>query len=404
MQDVMTRKRLVLSANGFPLKGSVVMRIATFAVGSLSTLTMMACSTADPSPAVPAAGGQAGTTVGVGMGGGANTGGVVSPAGGNAPVAGGGAAMGGGGNAAGGSGGSGGSANPGPKPKVLFVSGSNHHNWLVQDPYLINILKSSKIFESVTYEIQPATNDDASWAAWSPTWTDYDVVVHNLSIKYGGGRDWPAGVKASFEAYMANGGAMASIHGGTHGWDNWPEYTQMTGGTWQSSDFGCSWEIKNGVQTMVPQGSGPPAIDTPLTDRLAHVLDPEHPITKGFPLVRKVITDNTSVFQRGPCEGITVIDYALSVGSGADGYFPASWTKLYKGKGRFFHHAPMHVMANSSNEVLHEADDVGFQTLWIRGVEWAATGAVTYPLPANMPTETTESRNNLCPDPCTIME
>jgi hypothetical protein len=31
---------------------------------------------------------------------------------------------------------------------------------------------------------------------------------------------------------------------------------------------------------------------------------------------------------------------------------------------------------------------VGFQTLLIRGTEWAATGKVTYPVPKDFPTET----------------
>ncbi|MCX7049529.1 MAG: hypothetical protein NTX50_29100 [Candidatus Sumerlaeota bacterium] len=31
---------------------------------------------------------------------------------------------------------------------------------------------------------------------------------------------------------------------------------------------------------------------------------------------------------------------------------------------------------------------VGFQTMLIRGVEWAASGQVTYPVPKNFPTAT----------------
>jgi uncharacterized protein len=33
----------------------------------------------------------------------------------------------------------------------------------------------------------------------------------------------------------------------------------------------------------------------------------------------------------------------------------------------------------------------GFQTLFVRGVEWAATGKVTHPLPHDFPTESTVS-------------
>ncbi len=303
-----------------------------------------------------------------------------------------------GGNATGGTGtagngGSGGMGNPGHKPKVLFLSGANHHNWLVQDPYLINILKSSKLFESVTYELLPAATDDASWAVWRPKWTDYDVVVHNLDLFHSNfGRDWPDQVKRDFEAYMQAGGGLATLHAGTHGWENWDEYNKMTGGGWRAANFGCSLEIVGGKQTIVPLGVGPAASDVPFTDQLIHVLDPQNPITKGLPPVWKIITDNSSVYQRGPCETVTVLDYAYSKTGGIDGSFPVSWTNQYH-QGRFFFIAPMHVMADLA--AVHEADDVGFQTMWIRGVEWAATAKVTYPVPANFPTETTISRNDL---------
>ncbi len=396
------------------------MRVATFAICSLSTLTLMACSSAEGTPNLPAAsGGQAGMPAGAGMGGSANAGGGVPAAGGNTPVAGsasgGSAGMGGG--DAGGAGGAGGSA-PGAKPKVLYVGGTNHHDWSKQDPYLINILKWSKVFESVEYMVLPAKDDDASWAAWNPTWTDYDVVVHNLDIHHGGGRDWSEAVKLSFEAYMENGGGMVSLHGGGHGWGQcnagttprgtncWVAHNEMVGGSWQSADYGCAWEVVNGQQVMVPQGTGSQAIDVAFQELLVRVLDAEHPITKGFPPVRQLLTDNTSIYLRGPCQGLKVLDYGRSAGGGNGGYHPVSWTKMYKDKGRVFFHAPMHYMPGQPNDVLWEADDVGFQTLWIRGVEWAGSGKVTYPVPANMPKETGGvPRNPLCPTvPCPAVQ
>jgi type 1 glutamine amidotransferase len=300
----------------------------------------------------------------------------------------------GGGGANGGAGGD--VANPAGKPKILFVSGSNHHDWMTQDPYLINILRWSQVFESVEYMIMPAASDDASWEAWRPAWTDYDAIVHNLDLAHGNfGRDWPDEVKADFEDYMQNGGGMASLHAGTHGWPDWVEYNKMTGGGWRDASFGCSVEIVNGQKVIVPQGVGPAAADVPFTDQLVRVLDLAHPITQGLPPVWKIITDNSSVYQRGPCESVNVLDYAYSqTGDGIDGYFPVSWTNQYH-QGRFFFTAPMHVMSNSTIEVFHEMDDVGFQTMWIRGVEWAATGMVSYPVPENFPTETTVSRNDL---------
>ncbi len=411
------------------MQNSVITRFVAFATCSLSTLTIAACSSDAPADGMPLTGGQPGVAgantsggagggvdpmgmAGAGVGGDATggvggdaTGGVGGGVGGDVNGGAGGDVNGGaGGDVNGGAGGdtnagaggdvnggAGGMDDPGPKPKILFVSGANHHNWLVQDPYLLAILEWSQMFESVEYMVLPSASDDASWAAWSPTWEDYDVVVHNLDLQHSNfGRDWPDQVKRNFEAYMQNGGGMASLHAGTHGWENWPEYDKMTGGGWRGASYGCSWEVVDGVQTMIPQGSGAGAADVNFTDQLIHVLDPEHPITKGLPPVWKMITDNSSVYQRGPCENITVLDYAHS----NDGYYPVSWTNTY-GEGRFFFIAPMHVMPDSSDAVFHEMDDVGFQTMWIRGIEWAATGEVTYPLPDNLPTETTTSRNDI---------
>lgn len=391
MQHVMTRKQ------------HAVLGVAALSLAVLAG----ACGESGPPAAAPApstagspgslgGGGNASGGVPQAMTGGTGGTSLVNSTAGTAGTGTGGTGTAGTGTGTGGNGGSGGMANPGHKPKVLFVSGANHHNWLVQDPYLINILKWSKIFESVEYMIMPAASDDASWAAWRPKWTDYDVVVHNLDLFHGNfGRDWPDQVKKDFEAYMKNGGGMASLHAGTHGWENWDEYNKMTGGGWRGANFGCSLEIVAGKQTVVPLGVGPAAADVPFTDQLVRVLDPQNPITKGLPPAWKLITDNSSVYQRGPCQSVTVLDYAYSkAGGGIDGYFPVSWTNQYH-QGRFFFIAPMHVMANSPGGVLHEADDVGFQTMWIRGVEWAATGAVAYPVPGNFPTETTISRNDL---------
>jgi type 1 glutamine amidotransferase len=368
--------------------------MSKYVSGLSLALFLCACGESDNTPdgnggapALPNQGGTAGTPGSAGSGGSGGNMMVMMPTAGSGGTAGEGPL--------GGSGGTGGTPDPGAKPKVLFVSGSNHHDWLKQDPYLINILKWSKVFESVEYMIMPAASDDASWAAWRPAWTDYDVVVHNLDLTHGNfGRDWPNEVKTDFENYMKNGGGMASLHAGTHGWENWAEYNKMTGGGWRSSSFGCSIEIVNGQRTVVPPGVGPDAADVPFTDQLIRVLDPENPITKGLPAVWKMITDNSSVYQRGPCESVTVLDYAYSQTGGIDGYFPVSWTNQY-GEGRFFFIAPMHLMTNSPAGTLNEMDDVGFQTMWIRGVEWAAKGMVTYPVPANFPTETAISRNDL---------
>jgi type 1 glutamine amidotransferase len=82
---------------------------------------------------------------------------------------------------------------------------------------------------------------------------------------------------------------------------------------------------------------------------------------------------------RGPAKNVHLLATAYSDKSkgGTGEHEPMMWTVSY-GKGRVFH-TPMG----------HDLDGmrcVGFIATVQRGTEWAATGKVTLPLPANFPT------------------
>jgi type 1 glutamine amidotransferase len=70
--------------------------------------------------------------------------------------------------------------------------------------------------------------------------------------------------------------------------------------------------------------------------------------------------------------------YADKAKGGSGRHQPMIFTVSY-GKGRVFH-TPM---GHDANAMLC----VGFQTTLNRGTEWAATGNVTIPIPANFPTD-----------------
>ena len=79
---------------------------------------------------------------------------------------------------------------------------------------------------------------------------------------------------------------------------------------------------------------------------------------------------------RGPIENVHLLATAYSKGTKA--HEPMIWTVGY-GKGRVFH-TPM-------GHAVEAMQCVGFQTTLLRGSEWAATGSVTIPIPANFPTD-----------------
>jgi type 1 glutamine amidotransferase len=83
--------------------------------------------------------------------------------------------------------------------------------------------------------------------------------------------------------------------------------------------------------------------------------------------------------QHGSIEGFTFLTYALSPITKQNE--PMDWVHTY-GKGRVYTTMLGHTWANEPSP---DVDCVGFQTLFARGVQWAATGRVTIPIPSDFP-------------------
>ena len=104
----------------------------------------------------------------------------------------------------------------------------------------------------------------------------------------------------------------------------------------------------------------------------------EHPITKGLPKEWLTSVDECYSYLRGPAENMTILATACDSPSlkKAGRHEPMLMTIEY-GKGRVFHTCLGHDDKS--------CEGVGFIVTFLRGTEWAATGRVTTPVPADFP-------------------
>ena len=86
--------------------------------------------------------------------------------------------------------------------------------------------------------------------------------------------------------------------------------------------------------------------------------------------------------QHGPAKNLTLLTYAWADDTKENE--PMDWVVWY-GKGRVYTTMQGHLWRGGSDIAYRCA---GFQTLLLRGAEWAATGQVTFPIPPDFPTET----------------
>ncbi len=214
---------------------------------------------------------------------------------------------------------------------------------------------------------------------FSPKFKKYDVVISNFGWR---AADWPLKTQKALENYMKAGGGFVSVHAADNSFPDWLEYNKMIGlGGWGDRNE------KNGpyvyytnegelVRDNSPgnAGSHGPQHHIPITIRVE-----DHPITKGMPRVWMTAKDECYAKLRGPGENMIILATGKDMSGKAptDRHEPILMVLTY-GKGRIFHTTLGHDD--------YSCESVGFIVSFIRGVEWAATGKVSLPVPDDFPT------------------
>jgi type 1 glutamine amidotransferase len=276
----------------------------------------------------------------------------------------------------------GGDDRPHPKRSVLIVDGVNNHDWQRATRILKSILLESGLFTVDVATSPPADAPPEQWQAWKPDFARYDVVLMNFNGGHTSrGIHWPRELERSLEDYVSRGGGLVSYHAANNSFPEWPAYNQMIGLGWRDRDFGPSLIVdEDGKVIEVPRGQGRNPGHGPEHDFVVTGRDTRHPITTGMPRRWLHPHEQLTHGQHGPAKDMTVLTYAYSRDTKQNEVM--DWVVPY-GRGRVYTTMLGHLWRNGPDTAMR---CVGFQTMLIRGVEWAASGEVTYPVPEDFPT------------------
>ena len=253
--------------------------------------------------------------------------------------------------------------------KVLIVTGQNNHDWKSCTPMMQRILESSGRFVVTVSTTPPAKSSAEQWAAWQPVFKGNDVVLSDYN-----GEDWPEAVRTAFTDYVRSGGGLVIVHAADNSFPKWPEFNAMIGvGGWggRNERSGPMLRWRNGqIERDTSPGAG--GTHGAQHEFVVETRVAEHPIMRGLPAKWKHASDELYSKLRGPATNLTVLAtaYAAPETRGTGEHEPILMTIAF-GQGRVFHTVLGHGPAAMSS--------LGFQVTLLRGTEWAATGAVTFP-------------------------
>jgi uncharacterized protein len=253
-----------------------------------------------------------------------------------------------------------------PPMRVLVLTGQdNAHDWDANSSRIIENLAGWGIRDVE----RQAMRSDEDWRNWTGDYSAYDLVVLMYYTA-----NAPTEPIQALADHVAGGGSIVVVHSALAGLTGHEAFDRMIGVGWRGADYGSSLAFGDtGERIVRAPGEGRGASHPPLMDFTVHARDREHPIMQGIPDVWMQAHDELYYHLRGPVGEMHVL--ATSQPPNGD-HAPILWT-IRHGDGRVFvttlgHHLP-------------SVESLGFMTTLVRGMEWAATGQVTTPVPANFP-------------------
>lgn len=238
-------------------------------------------------------------------------------------------------------------SNPDQSPRALILTGENNHDWERSAPFVADLLDERGPFSVDLTEDPDTVLEDRELVE------EYDLFF----VDYNGPL-WSERSRQHFEAAVEAGAGVSILHAADNAFEGWEAWERMCGLMWiDEAGHGAYHEFEVSIEDENhPVTAG--MDDFELWDELYH--DMPNPQDVDFDRLASAYSD--------PESG----------GTGQDE--PVAITRAF-GEGRIFHCILGHVWPGDDpeenpGESMRTFENDGFQTLLLRGCEWAATGEV----------------------------